>query len=438
MRELRLAASPRGASIRFHLIGGIAAVAVLVFGVGGWAATARLSGAVIAPGVLVVDSNVKTIQHPTGGIVGELFVKDGDRVKAGDILIRLDATKAQSNLDIVTKNIDELAARRARLEAEQDGDDAPDFPQDLLDRQNDPEVAKLLAGESKLFQVRATTRDGQKAQLRERMQQLQEEIGGLTAQIDSKDREISLIKTELEGIRGLWAKDLVPITRVTEVERDLARLQGERGQLLASVAQARGKITETDLQVLQIDQDMRSKVGDDLADVRAKMAELGERKTAAEDELRRIEIRAPQEGTVHELAVHTVGGVIAAGDVIMRLVPDEDQLRVEAKIPPQEIDRVTLNQPALLRFTSFDTRSTPEINGKVSLVSAATSFEQKTGLSYYTVHVSIADDEISRLGHARLLPGMPVEVFIETGERTLASYLAKPLVDQFERALKER
>ena len=167
-----------------------------------------------------------------------------------------------------------------------------------------------------------------------------------------------------------------------------------------------------------------------------KMAELGERKTAAEDELRRIEIRAPQEGTVHELAVHTVGGVIAAGDVIMRLVPDEDQLRVEAKISPQEIDRVTLNQPALLRFTSFDTRSTPEINGKVSLVSAATSFEQKTGLSYYTVHVSIADDEISRLGHARLLPGMPVEVFIETGERTLASYLAKPLVDQFERALK--
>ncbi len=269
------------------------------------------------------------------------------------------------------------------------------------------------------------------------MQQLQEEIGGLTAQIDSKDREISLIKTELEGIRGLWAKGLVPITRVTEVERDLARLQGERGQLLASVAQARGKITETDLQVLQIDQDMRSKVGDDLADVRAKMAELGERKTAAEDELRRIEIRAPQEGTVHELAVHTVGGVIAAGDVIMRLVPDEDQLRVEAKISPQEIDRVTLNQPALLRFTSFDTRSTPEINGKVSLVSAATSFEQKTGLSYYTVPCPLPT--MRSVGSARSPSAWHAGRGLHRDRRgTLASYLAKPLVDQFERALKER
>ncbi len=365
-------------------------------------------------------------------------MKDGDRVHAGDVLIRLDATQVKANLAIVSKNFDELTARRARLEAEQDGDDAPDFPQDILDRKDDPDVAKALAAELKLFESRKSNRDGKKAQLNERIQQLQEEINGLVVQSDSKDQEIAITKTELDRIRDLSARSLVPITRVTDLERDLAKLQGERGELLASTAQARGKITETDLQILQIDQDMRAQVGDELADVRTKMGELGERKIAAEDELKRIEIRAPQDGTVHELAVHTVGGVISPGDVIMHLVPDKDELRVEAKVPPQEIDRVSLGQEATLRFTSFDSRSTPQITGKVSFISAATSSEQKTGATYYTVHLSVSDSEIARLGHVHLLPGMPVEVFVETGEHTLASYLAKPIVDQLERALREQ
>ncbi len=242
---------------------------------------------------------------------------------------------------------------------------------------------------------RKSNRDGKKAQLNERIQQLQEEINGLVVQSNSKDQEIAITKTELDRIRDLSARSLVPITRVTDLERDLAKLQGERGELLASTAQARGKITETDLQILQIDQDMRAQVGDELADVRTKMGELGERKIAAEDELKRIEIRAPQDGTVHELAVHTVGGVISPGDVIMHLVPDKDELRVEAKVPPQEIDRVSLGQEATLRFTSFDSRSTPQITGKVSFISAATSSEQKTGATYYTVHLSVSDSEIA-------------------------------------------
>lgn len=429
--------SKRHWSIRYHLVIGILAVVALIAGVGGWAATAKLSGAVIAPGHLVVNSNMKAIQHPSGGIVGDLRVQDGDRVHAGDVLVKLDATQMQASLAIITKGLDDLTARRARLEAEQDGGATPLFPQDLLDRQDDPDIARLLTAETKLFGLRRESLNGQKAQLRERSLQLEEEIAGLTAQADSKDREIKLIKTELKGLRDLWKKNLVPITRVTELERSLARLEGERGTLTASTAQARGKIAETDLQIIQLDQNMRSEVGDQLADVRAKISELVERKIAAEDGLRRIEIRAPQDGTVHELAIHTVGGVIGAGDVIMQLVPDKDELRVEAKVPPQEIDRLSLGQAAALRFTSFDSRATPQINAEVSLISAATSLEQRTGATYYTVHLTVPEDEIRRLGKVQLLPGMPVEVFIETGERTLASYLAKPIADQLERALRE-
>ncbi len=434
----RVPTGKRRRSIRYHLVGGLLAVIVLIGGVGGWAATAQLSGAVIAPGVLVVNSNVKTIQHPTGGIVGELLVKDGDRVDAGQVLVRLDATQTQANLAIVASNLDELMARRARLEAEQDGADTPDFTQDLLNRKNDSAVAKLLVGELKLFKIRRDSLEGQKAQLQERIAQLEEEISGLAAEASSKDREINLVRSELRGLSGLRLENLVPVTRVNGLERDLAKLQGERGQLIASTAQTRGKISETQLQIIQVDQDMRSKVGDELADVRAKISELVEREVAAEDELKRIDIRAPQGGTIHELAVHTLGGVIKAGDVIMEIVPDEDHLSVEARVSPQEIDRVSLGQDVVLRFTSFDSRATPQINGKISLISPATSFDKTRDSNYYTVHVEVPDSEIRRLGKVRLLPGMPVEVLVETGARTLISYLGKPITDQMQRALRER
>src|SRR5215210_591944 len=234
-------------SIRRHLVAGITLVVLLAGGVGGWAATTEFAGAVIAPGNLVVETNVKKVQHPTGGVVGELRVRDGDAVKAGDVVIRLDDTITRANLAIVVKSLDELAARQARLEAERDGTNAPSVAADLLARRSDPEVARLIAGEQKLFEARRSARQGQKAQLKERVGQLQEQIQGLNDQIAAKKREIGLIGEELKGVRELWQKNLVQVSRVTALERDAARLEGERGALVSSIAQTKGKITETEL-----------------------------------------------------------------------------------------------------------------------------------------------------------------------------------------------
>jgi len=426
------------ASIRSHLLAGMAAAALLVVGAGGWAGTTEIAGAVVAPGVVVVDSNVKKVQHPTGGVVGKLNVQDGDRVKAGDILVQLDDTITRANLAIVTKGLDELAARKARLEAERDGTDAIVFPPQLLARENDPAVSVALANERKLFELRRSARLGQKAQLRQRITQLQDEIRGLSAQQDAKAREIALIGKELEGVRELWKNNLVQITRMTALERDAARLEGERAQLMAAVAQAKGKIAETELQVIQIDQDLSSEVAKDMREVDAKFGEFVERKVAAEDQLKRIDIRAPQDGVVLESKVHTVGGVIPAGDAIMLIVPETDNLMVEAKVNPHDIDKVQVGQSAVLRFSAFNLRTTPEINGTVTRVSADTTMDQRTGQNYYTTRIAMPKSEMARLGDVKLIPGMPVEAFVQTGERTVMSYLIKPLQDQFTRAFREK
>ncbi len=432
------AQSPAQRSIRTHLLGGLAVVALLAGGVGGLAATTELSGAVIAPGSLVVDSNVKKVQHPTGGVVGELRARDGDKVKAGDIVVRLDETITQANLAIVVKSLNELQSRLARLEAERDNVDTILFPAELLARADDPELARSMTGERNLFEFRKSARAGQKAQLRERIAQLKEEIQGLTGQVAAKKRETELIGQELEGVRDLWRKNLVQIQRVTALERDAARLEGERGQLIASTAQAKGKISEIELQILQIDQDLRSEVAKDLREVQGKIAELVERKVAAEDQLKRIDIRAPQNGMVHQSTVHTVGGVITPGEAIMLIVPEADALTVEAKLAPQDIDQVRVGQTAALRFSAFSQRTTPELDGVVSRVSADLTTDQRTGAAYYVVRITLSDSEIARLEGLRLVPGMPVEAFIRTGERTVLSYVMKPFTDQINRSFRSR
>jgi HlyD family secretion protein len=395
---------------------------------------------VIGQGVVVVDSSVKKVQHGTGGIVGELRVREGDRVNAGDILIRLDETQTLANATIVTKNLDELLARQARLEAERDSADQIIFPTTLLDRTKDSksEATRAIAAETKLFDLRAQARSGQKAQLKERSAQLQEEIKGYLGQVDAKQKEVDLIHQELEGVRSLWQKNLVPITRLTSLERDAARLEGERSQLGGMIAQAKGKIAEIELQVIQVDQDLRSEVGKDLIETRSKLSELSERKIAAVDQLNRIDIRAPQSGRVHELSVHTVGGVIAPGEQIMLIVPDADALAVDVKISPRDVDQVYAGQTATMRFAAFNQKTTPEIEGRVSMLSADITQDQRTGASYYTARVSLTTDELEKLGTSKLVPGMPVDVFIKTQGRTALSYLIKPLQDQAERAFKER
>jgi HlyD family secretion protein len=438
--QIKIGSKLQGAhqSIRLHLIIGLAVVVVLAGGLGGWASTAQISGALIAPGAIVVESNVKKVQHPTGGVVGEVRAHDGDLVKAGDVVVRLDDTVTKASLAIVTKNLDGLWARAARLEAEQRGLTRITFPPMLLDRADDPDVKNVMASETKLFEVRVNGRVGQKAQLRERVTQLNEEIAGLAAQEKAKDQEIALVEKELVGVRDLYDKHLVQMTRLTTLERDAARLSGERAQYIASRAQAKGKITETELQIIQVDKDMVSDVSKDLREANDKIGEFVERKVTAEDQLRRVEIRAPQDGMVLQSTVHTVGGVITAGDAIMMIVPQADDLQVEAKVNPQDIDKLQIGQKTLLRLSAFNQRTTPELNGVVTRVSPDVTTDQRTGQSYYTIRVSMPPEEVARLGDVKMIPGMPVEAFVQTGDRTLMSYLIKPLSDQLMRAFREK
>jgi HlyD family secretion protein len=425
-------------SIRLHLITGLAVVVILAGGFGGWASTAEISGALIAPGSIVVESSVKKVQHPTGGVVGEVLARDGDLVKSGQVVVRLDDTVTKASLAIVTKTLDGLWARAARLEAEQRGLDTIVFPKMLLDRAEDPDVRNVMASESKLFEVRVNGRIGQKAQLRERITQLNEEIAGLTAQEKAKDREIALVEQELTGVRTLYDQHLVQMSRLTTLERDAARLNGERAQYIASRAQSKGKITETELQIIQVDKDMVSEVSKDLRESNDKIGEFVERKVTAEDQLRRVDIRAPQDGMVEQSTVHTVGGVITAGDAIMLIVPQADDLQVEAKVNPQDIDKLQIGQKTLLRLSAFNQRTTPELNGLVTRVSPDVTTDQRTGQSYYTIRVSMPPQEVARLGEVKLIPGMPVEAFVQTGDRTMLSYLIKPLHDQLMRAFREK
>jgi HlyD family secretion protein len=425
-------------SIRKHLLAIGAAAALLVGSIGVMGAATDLSGAVIAPGSLVVESNVKKVQHPTGGVVGELLVHDGMRVNAGDFLLRLDPTETQANLAAVSKALWELTARRARLEAERDAEAEIAFPDALHEAASDPEIARIVIGERKLFELRRKAQQGQKSQLRERIEQLKEEIKGVAEQIEAKRQEIELIEKELIGVRDLWDKNLVPITRLNALERDAARLRGERGQLTARNAEARGKISEIELQILQLDQNVRSDVAKDLADIRAKMSELTEKRVTAADQLRRVDIRAPQSGFVHQLTIHTKGEVVAAGEQIMLIVPSADALIVEAKVTPHDIDQVQLDQGAILRFPTFNQRTTPELNGTVSRVAADTMKDDKSGAAYYLVRVAISPGELERLNGLRLVPGMPVEAFIRTSDRSMLSYMFKPLTDQARRAFREK
>ncbi|TPN23589.1 HlyD family type I secretion periplasmic adaptor subunit [Mesorhizobium sp. B2-3-3] len=425
------------ASIRFYTRLGLGAVLLLGGGVGGWASVTEIAGAVIAPGTLVVDSHVKNVQHATGGIIAEIDARDGDRVKAGDLLLRLDRTMPAANLAVVSKALDQLTARKARLDSERRGSDAIIFPNDLLDRVADPDVAEAVAGEKQHFETRRMSRAGQKSQLEERIAQLEKEIAGDVAQADAKSKEIELEQKELASVRALWAKKLISIDRLTSAEREATRLDGERGQLVAAQAQAQGKIAEIKLQIIQIDLDLSTEVNSDLRDIDGKMGELLERKVAAEDQLKRVDVRAPQNGVVQQSLAYTIGGVIQAGQTIMQVVPDNDSLAVEARIAPSDIDKLWVGQSASLRFSAFSTRTTPQIDGVVERTSPDIATDQRTGVSYYTVRIRTTAAQVARLGEVKLVPGMPVESFIKTEDRSVMSYLVKPLQDQITRAFRQ-
>jgi HlyD family secretion protein len=397
-----------------------------------------LSGAVVVPGNLVVQSNVKTIQHPTGGVVSQIPVRNGMRVTMGDLLLRLDSTQAQANQQVVSKQLDEVRAKISRLSAERDGLPRPVVPAELSARLEDGNVKNLLASEASLFRARVTARESQKELLQSKVSQLGQEIEGLESQVASKAKQLELITGELTGVQELFDKRLVPLARLTTLQRESARIEGERGQLISTIAETRAKIGEAQLQIVRLDQDVRTEVVKELGEAQGKEAELTERGVAARDVLDRIEMRAPTSGVIHQLAAHTIGGVIRAGDTIMEVVPDSDDLQIEARLQPNDIDQVRKGQQAYVRFSAFNQRVTPQLIGEVSYVSPDTTRDTQTNMSYFTVRIMLPEEERRRLAGLQLSSGMPAEVFMQTGSRTMLSYLFKPIMDQFERAFVER
>jgi HlyD family secretion protein len=418
-------------SIRRNLTIALGVLALLLGG-GGVAATVDIAGAVIASGSVVVNSEVKKVQHPVGGTVAEILVSNGQRVEAGELLARLDTTLARANLAIVSAALDEVLAKRARLLAERDGLVEIGFDAELLARRGEPSLDTVLANEQRAFDLRLQARDGEKAQLEERIVQLREQVTGLVQQADAMAVQVGLAGTDLELAQKMWKQKLVQYSRLNTAEREKADLDGDLAGIKASIAQTKARISETKLEIFQIDQRLRGDVARELTEVSASISELRERKLSAEDQLRRLDIRAPQDGTIHQLAIHTIGGVVVPQETLMLIVPQSDLLVADVRIAPQDIDQVHAGQGAFLRFPAFNQRLTPELHGRIERVSPDLIVDPQTRTSYYEARVSLDHDGVE----LALKPGMPVEAFLRTSDRTVGSYLTKPFTDFFSRAFR--
>ncbi|MEI2387032.1 HlyD family type I secretion periplasmic adaptor subunit [Breoghania sp. JC706] len=425
-------------SLRRNLLAGFAGILLLFGGIGGWAATAELSSAVVAAGVLVVEGNVKKVQHPEGGIIAKLMVREGQRVEAGETVVLMDDTAARANLAAIEKSITQLLARQARLEAERDGALEAAVSQELRHRLHGDDARLAMANERRLFQDRRASRDGRKARLREQILQLHQQIDGLELQQQAKVREIELIGKELDGQRRLFKLGLTSLSRVNNLDRSTARLHGESGQLKASAAALRGAIAELQLQILQVDREAQTEVAAELRDVANQLATLAEDEVTARNRLAHADVKAPISGVVHLLSVHTVGGVVTAAETLMEIVPRSSVLTVEARVSPQDIDQISTGLPTTLRLSAFNRNTTPELTGSIIRVSADLETDQATGTNFYRAAIRIPDHELRRLPSGlALLPGMPVEAFIRTGDRTVLSYLVKPIQDHASRVFRE-
>lgn len=421
--------------LRRHVFAGIGLALLLLIGCGGWAATAKLNGAVIAQGTVTVDQNLKEVQHRDGGIVAEIAVKQGDLVKAGQTLLRLDDTASRAELSIVRAQLIELLVRRARLMAERDGLDRIEFPKEV--HALSPDIAMVLRDETRLFDGNRFTRKSQAEQLDLAIAQTGEEIRGLEARRAAKTEETDLLGLEREKVVYLFNKGLTDGSRVHALNREWARINGEKAEIEASIARANVRITDSRLQIIALDQNARTDAQRELRTLDAKISELNDRRTVIEDRLSRTELRAPLTGRVNELSVFTLGGVITPAAKVVTLVPEDAKLRVEAKVAPTDIDQVQHGQRARLRFSAFNRNTTPELEGVVAQISPATIRDPVNGTMSYVVEVRIEDD-LSKLGSYELVPGMPVEVFISGADRTALAYLAKPVVDHFNRAFREQ
>jgi HlyD family type I secretion membrane fusion protein len=415
---------------------GIVVVAVALGGFATWAATAPLDSAVVTAGTVTVESKRKTVQHREGGIVSQLLVKEGDKVAAGTVLVRLQDVTTQSQQETLRGQLDGKLAEHARLVAERDGLSAITFPAALTSRQSDPKVAGILARESDRFTQRAKTRSGERGILEARIAQLESQHQGRSVLEQSKRDQLRLLQDEVAGLRGLAAKGYYPINKLRAQERELARMQGEMMSDGAGASQTDKEISETRLQILQAEQKFRDEVAADLTRVDTEANDLTQKLTAAEDAVRRLAVVAPVDGVVQNLKIAGSGAVVPPGGDMMELVPDQDRLIVEAHVNSRDIDRVHAGQPAQLRFSAFNSRTTPVIAGEVEVVAADATTDEHTRQSYYTARVEVPSDQAARLPRA-LKAGMPVEVMLEGGSRTPLQYFTKPLMDSFARAFKE-
>jgi len=423
-------------SLGSRVVGGLVLVVLLVVGCGGWAAMARLEGAVITMGVVKVDQNLKEVQHRDGGIIKSLSVRQGDLVKEGQILSTLDDVQVKAELLIVRSQLAEALGRRARLIAERDNLPSIVFPDELQALANS--AGAIIHGEMRLFTGNKRGRDSQKEQLELSISQTGEEINGMESRLAAKLQEIKLVGDEREKLAALFEKKIVEYARVYSAHRDWARILGERGEIEASIARAKVRTSEIRVQIIAVDQNASTEAQRDLRTVDARIAELNERKLAIEDRLSRSEIRAPVSGYVNELFVHTVGGVITPAAKIATIVPESAELKFEVKISPVDIDQVRAGQPARVRLTSFNRNTTPEMKANVVMVSPASARDSATGQEHYIAYVQLTEDSLSQMSGIRLVPGMPAEVFVSTQERTAVSYLMKPFTDQMNKAFRER
>lgn len=427
-------------SIRREILAGVAGMVAMVGILGGWAVATSFSGAVIAPGVLVVESSSKKIQSATASLVREVLVDNGDRVEAGDLLVRLDDTVARANLTILSRSVDEFTLRRSRLLAERDGTAALALPPEIVARAaTEPELAKLIAAEQRVFELRATVRRNKRDQLEKRIEQARQMVRSLEAQSAAKEHERDLLQAEFDTVEGLFRKNLVGLQRVGALNRDTARVAGELAQLNGNRAETVSRIAEFELAILQIDQDLRSEVAGELRDVQGRLAEYEERRNAALDALTKTELRAPQGGIVQQLSVHAAGALVAANEVVMMVVPVQERLFVDAQISPKDVDQIRVGQPVSLHFSAFNPRTTGTVRGEVANVSADRTVDARDSrIAYYTIRIAFDTDADPVARTLRLVPGMPVEAFLETEQRSVVSYFLQPLGEQMNRAFRER
>lgn len=426
-------------SDRKYIIIGLIVVAILVGGVGRWFATAELAGAIISSGSIKVKNNRQIIQHPYGGVVEDIYVAEGDQVTEGKVLMRFEASELTTEMQIVSSQLAEVLARTARLQAERDGANAVAFPAMLGDlRTDNTDVDELIEGQQRLFESRATNMAARKTQVQKRIEQIINQIEGLTAQRTSVSEQFDLIGQELQNQEKLLAQGLAQATRVLGLQREKARLGGVRGQLQADTARAEGQITELELEILNLDSRLREEAITSLRDLQIRLLELSERRNQIKQRLDRLDVRAPLDGTVYDLNVFARKAVIRAADPLMYLIPQGQVLTVEVKVLPADIEQIFIGQKVDMKFSSFSRRTTPDLFGTVTTISADTFIDERSGVQFYLLEIAIQEGEIEKLPEgAVLIPGMPVDVFIETQSRTPLEYLLQPFQDYIDRAFRE-